>query len=102
MKEIKGFHDYYADKNGIIYSCKNNNNMKPIAQWKDGRGRYLLVHIIDDNGYAMILGLFYGATGYQGSHKRRRNDDRRAIVIFGYVLNLFMCIVSPCHFTGLP
>ena len=52
MKEIKGFHDYYADKNGIIYSCKNNNNMKPIAQWKDGRGRYLLVHIIDDNGYA--------------------------------------------------
>lgn len=52
MKEIKGFHDYYADKNRIIYSCKNNNNMKPIAQWKDGKGRYLLVHIIDDNGYA--------------------------------------------------
>lgn len=49
LKEINGFPDYYVNKKGQIFSRKRGD-LKEIAQWADGKGRYLLVHIIDATG----------------------------------------------------
>lgn len=46
LKEINGFPDYYVSKDGRIFS-KKSGDLKEIAQWTDGKDRYLLVHIID-------------------------------------------------------
>ena len=46
LKQINGFDDYYVDDTGVVYSNKSGY-LKPISQWKDGKGRYLLVHIYD-------------------------------------------------------
>lgn len=51
LKEIDGYHGYYVDEKSNIYSCKNGK-LKVISQWPDSRGRYLLVHIINNEGKA--------------------------------------------------
>ena len=51
LKQINGFDDYYVDDTGVVYSNKSGY-LKPISQWKDGKGRYLLVHIINNDGKA--------------------------------------------------
>ena len=51
LKQINGFDDYYVDDTGVVYSNKSGY-LKPISQWKDEKGRYLLVHIINNDGKA--------------------------------------------------
>ena len=51
LKQINGFDDYYVDDTGVVYSNKSGY-LKPISQWKDGKGRYLLVHIVNNDGKA--------------------------------------------------
>lgn len=51
LKHINGFDDYYVDDTGVVYSNKSGY-LKPISQWKDGKGRYLLVHIVNNDGKA--------------------------------------------------
>lgn len=51
LQQINGFDDYYVDDTGVVYSNKSGY-LKPISQWKDGKGRYLLVHIVNNDGKA--------------------------------------------------
>lgn len=51
MEEIGGYPDYYVDETGNIYSLKNGE-LTQIAQWPDGKNRYLLVHIVNAEGQA--------------------------------------------------
>lgn len=59
LKQINGFDAYYVDDTGVVYSNKSGY-LKPISQWKDGKGRYLLVHIVNNDGKAKNVFWYIG------------------------------------------